>query len=151
MFRRLSRNKRGISVAISSVIMVAAVITVGLTVVAWTTSTFARQQSETAQFFSDRSQTIRENFVVEDVWFNASTSPKKVDITVRNVGEVGMNVTAIHFNATILAQNQVITNGTAVTIHIQNALLTWSQGDYFYVKVVSARGQQIREYYSTSG
>ena len=151
MFERLIRNKRGVSPAISSVIMVAAVITVGLVVVAWTTSTFAVQQQETSEFFSDRGETIRENFVIEDVWFNASTSPKKVDITVRNVGEVGMNVTAIHFNATILAQNQVITKGNAVTIHIQDALLTWSPGDQFYVKVVSARGQQIREYYSTSG
>ena len=131
--------------------MAAAVITMGLVVVAWTSGTFARQQSETVEFFNDRSQLLRENFVIEDVWFNSSTSPKRVDITVRNVGAVNMSVVAIHFNATILAQNQVITTGNAVTIHIQNATLTWSPGDYFYVKVVSARGQQIREYFSTTG
>ena len=147
MFERLTRNKRGISVAISSVIMVAAVIAVGLTVVAWTTSTFAREQQETSEFFSNRGEALQENFVIEDVWFN-STAPKRVDITVRNVGTVNMSVTAINFNGeNKLGTPQNITVGQSKTIPVT---WNWASG-YYYIVVASARGQQIREYYSTSG
>jgi archaellum component FlaF (FlaF/FlaG flagellin family) len=147
----LVNNRRAVSTAISSIIMVAAVITVGLAVLAWANNNFASQQQESTAFFNSQNELMRENFVIEDVWFHPSTSEKDVDVTLRNVGNVDMNVTAIHFNATILSQNQRIIKGSSVTIHIQDALLTWSPEDHFYVKVVSARGQQIREYYSTTG
>jgi len=126
--------------------MVAAVVTVGLAVVAWTIGNFSAQQQETGEFFSDRSQTIRENFVIEDVWFYSGG----VNVTVRNVGTVNMTVEAINFNGTnrlVAAQN--IATGEAKTITI-----TWDWGSgtkYYYIVVASARGQQVREFYSTSG
>ena len=149
MFERLTRNKRGISVAISSVIMVAAVIAVGLTVVAWTTSTFAREQQETSEFFSNRGEALQENFVIEDVWFY-STPSKGVNVTVRNVGTVDMNLTSIRFDGTggtVWTQSRIIPKNTFTTITIT---WTWTSGVY---KVVAAslRGQQITEYYSTTG
>jgi archaellum component FlaF (FlaF/FlaG flagellin family) len=130
--------------------MVAAVITVGLAVVAWTTSTFSAQQQETSEYFSDRSQAIRENFVIEDVWFYATPS-KGVNVTVRNVGTVDMNLTSIRFDGTggtEWNQSRIIPKNTAATITIQP--WNWVTETYKVV-VASLRGQQITEYYSTTG
>jgi len=124
--------------------MVAAVVAVGLSVVAWTASTFSSQQQQTSAFFSDRSQIIQENFVIEDVWFYTGG----VNVTLRNVGTVGMTVAAIDFNGTNrLAAAQSILIGEAKTITMT---WTWTSG-YYYIVVASARGQQIREFYSTWG
>lgn len=150
VFNRLSKNKRGISAVISSVIMVAAVIAVGLSVVAWTTGTFARQQSETGEFFNTENQKMRENFVIEDVWFNPS--PRYVNVTVRNVGTVNMTVSAIYFDGinmtTLPPLPQNVMNGTALRMKIE---WDWGSATNVYVSVASLRGQQIREYYSTTG
>ena len=148
--RLFVNNRKAVSIAISSVIMVAAVISVGVVVLAWANNNFTNQQQTSTQFFNNQNDLMRENFVIEDVWFDSSTS--QVDVTLRNIGEVDLNITSIHFNDTILAQNQVITQGNSETILIQDEdAPDWSPGSHFYVKVVSARGQQIRDYYSTSG
>lgn len=149
MFKQVIRNRLGLSPVISSIIMVAAVITMGLIVVAWTGATFEREQTYASDFFSDRSELIKENFVIEDVWFNSSASPDTVDITIRNVGTVDLKIVAIHFNGTILTQEKIITTGNHETIVVNS--ITWNPGDSFYLKVISARGQQIRESYSTTG
>jgi archaellum component FlaF (FlaF/FlaG flagellin family) len=127
--------------------MVAAVVAVGLSVVAWTASTFSAQQQQASGFFSNESQKIQESFVIEDVWFYSSPA-KGVNVTIRNVGTVGMAVTAIDFNGTHkLGAAQNILIGEAKTITI-----TWAwQDGYYYIVVASARGQQIREFYSTWG
>jgi archaellum component FlaF (FlaF/FlaG flagellin family) len=144
-FKQLMRNKRGMSVAISSVIMAAAVIAVGIAVVAWTNSTFAQQQSETGEFFNSESQRMREKFVVEDIWFNPS--PHFVNVTVRNVGSVNMTIDKIYFDGTnMLTSPRNVLNGTAETIKIE---WDWGLANHVYINVVSARGQWIKDYYST--
>jgi archaellum component FlaF (FlaF/FlaG flagellin family) len=147
MFKNLAKNRRAISVAISSVIMAAAVISVGIAVVAWTNSTFAQQQSETGEFFSSEGQRMREKFVIEDVWFNPS--PRYVDVTVRNVGSVNMTIDRISFDGTNrLASPQNIMNGTAATIRID---WDWGSTSHVYITVASLRGNYVRDYYSTTG
>jgi uncharacterized DUF497 family protein len=125
--------------------MVAAVITVGLAVVAWTANSFSKQQEEIGAFFSSKSEAMKENFVIEDVWFIPYDS---VNVTVRNIGTVDLTVEAIYFNGTDhLSEDRSIAIGDAETITIT---WTWQIGHY-YIVVASARGQQVREFYSTSG
>jgi hypothetical protein len=125
--------------------MVAAVITVGLAVVAWTANNFSMQQDEIGGFFSSRSQAMKENFAIEDVWFIPYDS---ANVTVRNIGAVDLTVEAIYFNGTdCLDGDRTIVKGTAETITVT---LDWQTG-YYYIVVASARGQQVREFYSTSG
>lgn len=124
--------------------MVAAVITMGLAVVAWAANNFSIQQGEVGGFFSSRSQAMRENFVIEDVWFYSGG----VNVTVRNIGAVDLTVEAIYFNGTDhLDGDRGIVMGDAETITI-----TWDwQTGYYYIVVATARGQQVREFYNTSG
>ncbi len=146
MFKRFFKNGRGLSPVISSVLLAAAVVAIGLTVVVWSNSTFSARQSGASAFLSSRSESLKESFVIEDVWFHSS--PKYVNVTVRNVGSIDMEVAAIYINGTTVWEgSQEIEVGEAVTIKV---FFTWQLGEYRIV-VATARGNQAKEWYSTSG
>jgi archaellum component FlaF (FlaF/FlaG flagellin family) len=89
---------------------------------------------------------LKESFVIEDVWFY--NSPKYVNITVRNVGSIDMEVVAIYMNGTTVWDgSQVIDVGETATIKV---IFAWDSGEYRII-VATARGNQAREWYSTSG
>lgn len=141
----LPRNKRAVSPAISSVIMSAAIITVGLCVLAWANNNFAAKQQESSEFFNTQSQLISENFMTEDVWFY----PNGVNVTVRNIGTNDLSVASIEFNQTNhLGSEQSIPVGQARTIIIN---WNWGSGKLFYnVQVETAREQSITEIFCTT-
>jgi len=145
--KRFFKNKRGLSPVISSVLMAAAVIAIGMVVVVWSNSVFSARQSAAGAFLSSRSESLKESFVIEDVWFYES-SPKYTNVTVRNVGTIDLEVAAIYMNGSMVWNGgQGIEVGEAVTIKVSFA---WESGEYCIV-VATARGNQIREWYSTSG
>ena len=147
MMACLFKNKRGLSPVISSVLLTAAVVAVGLTVVVWSNSTFSARQTGAGDFLSSRSEALKESFVIEDVWFDEDTS-KYIDVTVRNVGSIDMEVAAIYVNGSMVWNGgQGIEVGEAITI---NVTFAWESGEYRVV-VATARGNQVREWYSTSG
>ena len=124
--------------------MIGAAIATGLVVVAWTYNNFATQQKDAGAFFSGRSDALSESFAIEDVWFNGGG----VNVTIRNVGAANMTVEAVYFNGTDhLDGSQSIVVGEAKTITMT---WTWEPGHY-YIVVASAKGNQVREWYSTSG
>lgn len=147
VLKRFFKNKRGLSPVISSVLLAAAVVAIGMTVVVWSNSTFSARQSAAGAFLSSRSESLKESFVIEDVWFYES-SPKYVDVTVRNVGSIDMEVAAIYINGTAVWEGgQKIEVGEAATIKVY---FDWDSGEYRIV-VATARGNQVREWYSTTG
>jgi len=146
VFKRFFKNKRGLSPVISSVLLAAAVIAIGLSVVVWSNSAFSARQSGASAFLSSRSESLKESFVIEDVWFY--NSPKYVNVTVRSVGSIDMEVVAIYMNGTTVWEgSQVIDVGETATIKVTFA---WQSGEYRIV-VATARGNQVREWYSTTG
>lgn len=146
MRKRFAKSRRGVSPVIASVILIGAAIATGLVVVSWTSSNFATQQNEAGAFFSGRSDALSENFVIEDVWFYGGGSG--VNVTVRNVGTANLTVEAVYFNGTDhLGGSQDIEVGEAETI-----TMTWSwELGHYYIVVASAKGNQVRELYNTSG
>ena len=140
---------RGVSPVIASVILIGAAIATGLVVVTWANNSFINQQSEAGVFFAERSAAMEESFVIEDVWFYVD-GDKYVNVTVRNVGTANVTIEAVYFNGTDhLDESQGIVVGTAEMLTI-----TWTPGwgsGSYYIVVASARGNQVREYYSTSG
>lgn len=146
MLERLFKNKRGLSPVISSVLLAAAVVAIGLTVVVWSNSTFSARQSGASAFLTSRSESLKESFVIEDVWFYQG-SPKYVNVTVRNVGSIDMEVVAIYINGTTVWEgSRGIEIGERATIKVTFA---WQSGEYRIV-VATARGNQAKEWYSTT-
>jgi len=149
LFNRFTKSRRGVSPVIASIILIGAAIATGLVVVSWANNNFINQQTEAGVFFAGRSAAIEESFVIEDVWFYVD-GDKYVNVTVRNVGVANITIEAVYFNGTDrLDESQSVVVGTAETLTI-----TWTPGwesGSYYIVVASARGNQVREYYSTSG
>lgn len=89
-----NRSKRGLSTVVTGVIMLSAVAVLGTAVVAWSNSNlFANQQVLNTQLATNVNK-IKESVVIENVWFKTG-APKYINITLNNVGTIGLNVTSI--------------------------------------------------------
>jgi len=89
-----NRSRRGLSTVVTGVIMLSAVAVLGTAIVAWSNSNlFANQQVLNTQLATNVNK-IKESIVIENVWFN-QTAPKSINITLNNVGTIGLNVTSI--------------------------------------------------------
>jgi hypothetical protein len=145
-FKLFKKNRKAVSPAISSVIMSAAIITVGLFVLSWANNSFNTQREQSSQVFQTQNQLISENFVIEDVWFYQNG----VNVTVRNIGTINMTVTNLKFNGTNhLNTQQNIAIKEAKTIPIP---WNWGTGtQIFDVMVETSREQSITEIFSTKG
>jgi len=89
-----NRSKRGLSTVVTGVIMLSAVAVLGTAIVAWSNSNlFSNQQVLNTQLTTNVNK-IKESIVIENVWFQTG-SPKYINITLNNVGTIGLNVTSI--------------------------------------------------------
>jgi hypothetical protein len=94
-----SRKRRaGIGTVVSSLIMVAAVSILGSVVLIWANSSLHVEKTKISDDFAESSNLLRETFIVEDIWL--STSPADyVNITLRNIGDIALNATAVNVTA----------------------------------------------------
>ena len=79
--------------------LVAAVGIMGSGLVAWSNSSFSITQRNIANSTDSKINMIRENFVVEDVWFY-NDGADRANVTIRNTGEVVIRISNIYVNNT---------------------------------------------------
>ncbi len=109
--RKVVSQRRGLSTVVTGVIMLSAVAVLGTAIVAWSNSNlFTNQQILNTQLTTNVNK-IKESLVIENIWFKTG-SPKYINITLNNVGTIGLNVTDIKID------NK--TDGTIDKIHQTN-------------------------------
>src|SRR5690242_20315626 len=86
------RKRRGVSVVITSLMLVVAVSMMGTFLVSWGNSKFASQEAIIANQSSARINQAQESFVVEDAWFFKNATNSYANVTVRNSGNVALTV-----------------------------------------------------------
>ena len=131
--KQFFRNKRGITPVLSHLL---------LTVVA--VSIMSLATSATFIITTNLRETMGERVLVEDVWFDDSES--EVDIYVRNVGRVSIQVVAVYVNKVGYLFN------SPFNLEInQNDWLTvnfdWISGEVYYIDILTNRGTHIASYY----
>jgi len=110
--RRILRRRMKRTLAVSTVIanMMMITITLGLAaiLIAWTGSTYGLFTSGSQIFYAQRGQALQERFVVENVFFNVSSSGcggqpcRRLLVFVRNVGAEETQIVALYVNGTAL-------------------------------------------------
>ncbi len=90
---RYKRTNRGLSTVVTGAILLSAVAIMGIMVVAWANTNLITHQIKLEQTFSDNYNKINEKLLIEHVWFG-NTGPS-INITMNNIGTVGLNVTTI--------------------------------------------------------
>ena len=126
--KKFNRNhKKGISVILSSSMMLTAVAIMGASLLIFANSSFDRQLETASELFQEEGDALKENLVVEDIWFDSNVT-RYVNVTLRNIGSIVINVTQISFNSTIVWNENLILNMEAdETIYFE---YPWLNGVY---------------------
>ena len=90
---RHKKTQRGLSTIVTGAILLTAVAMMGIMVVAWANSNLTKHQMELESTLSATYNKLNEKILVEHVWFGISGP--SINITMNNIGTVGLNVTAI--------------------------------------------------------
>src|SRR5579872_3315983 len=97
--RSFAHTRRGLSTVITTAIMLTAVAVIGSAVVSWSNGNLKAFETSLASSSSDKTNKINENLLIENLAFCYNCPPpissKGINITLTNVGYVGLNVTQI--------------------------------------------------------
>jgi hypothetical protein len=130
---RVFRDKHAISPVLSNLL---------LTVVA--VAIMALATSATYVITTNLKENMSERIVIEDVWF--SKSPIQIDVYVRNVGKVAIQVSGVYVNHTsqpfLPREFEMGSHGWL------NISFNWSTGNLYFVDIVTTRGTHVGYYYS---
>lgn len=141
-------NRRALANAVTSAIILSAVSIMGVMMLAWSNSSLAVQKQEIEEVFSTQTNKINEDLIFDNVWFSTTCPGNCVNVTISNVGTIGLNVTEMTFiDGTTLAELQIFTytdagivpSGTFST----NATYSWTSGEDIDIIVFTERGNQF--------
>ena len=141
-------NRRALANAVTSAIILSAVSIMGVMMLAWSNSSLTIQKQEIEEVFSTQTNKINEDIIFDNVWFSTTCPGNCVNVTLSNVGTIGLNVTEMTFiNGTSLAALQIFTytdagivpSGTFST----NATYSWVSGEDIDIVVFTERGNQF--------
>ncbi len=140
--------RRALSTVVTSVILLSAVAIMGTMVVTWANMKLGSQEEALTVTFNKSINRLNEDFIVENVWFDYIYD--NVNVTITNVGIIGLNVTEIKF--TDYSSGDLvklsITDGGILVQESFNTNVTYSgltSGDAFNVVVTSERGNIIQK------
>ena len=86
---------------------------------------------------------IRENFVVEDVWFYSQAGTDYANVTVRNTGNVAIKISHIYVNNTqVWNDGQMINTTKAATIRTE---VDWDPDRLQSIWVKTSRDAQVQQ------
>ncbi len=129
---RFFSNKCAITPVLSSLLLT--VVAVGAMALA-TTATYV--------ITTNMKETMGERIIVEDLWFNPSA--ETIEICVRNVGKIAIQVSAIYVNNTPQFHNtfSILEVGTYQWINIS---CSWVPRSLYHIDIVTVRGSHAGGY-----
>jgi len=133
------RPKRGLSTVVTTAILLSAVSIMGIYLVGWSNSSLLIQQLNLENSFNDKLNKLNEDIFIENVWFN--DDPYFVNITINNVGVIGLNITQIKLVNSSDTTIFVITDGGVVpknTYSFQDTYV-WLKNEIIDIYVTTAR------------
>ncbi len=143
------RHRRALSTVVTSAILLSAIAVMGTMVVTWANMKLNSQEEALSLTFTDNINKLNEDFIVENVWYDYVLN--NVNVTITNVGIIGLNVTEIKFTDPSSSSDLVtlsITDGGILIQKSFNTNVTYSgltSGDVFNVVVTSERGNIIQK------
>jgi hypothetical protein len=148
-------NRRGLSTVITTAILLAAVSIMGVTLVAWSNTSLYSQQIEMEDSFNTKMNKINEDVLIENIWFGSDPltpcTQCFVNVTLNNVGIIGVNITAIKIVNTTDTLTFSITDGGVSPSddysfqdtfnwnagEVTDFTITTNRGNYFYDQEVT--------------
>jgi hypothetical protein len=141
-------KRRALASVVTSAIILSAVSIMGVMMLAWSNTSLATQKQEIEEVFSTQTNKINEDLIFENIWFSTTCPGNCINVTMSNVGTLGLNVTEIKLiDGTTLAELQIfsytdagiVPSGTFST----NATYSWVSGEDYDITVLTERGNQF--------
>ncbi len=113
-----AKRRRGITSVVTSAILISAVAIMGVTLVAWSNTNLFTKQAILEASFNEKMNKLNEDLLVEHIWFGGIPSVCTkciVNVTLNNVGTVGLNVTNIEIKNSTDVLYLTITDGGIVS------------------------------------
>ena len=123
----------------------------GTMMLVWSQTSMMEQKIEIEEIFNTQLNKINEDLLFENIWFAlpaGSMSDNHLNVTLGNIGILGLNVTTIRITNTTLGNNTYIDYdytdlGIIKSESIsQNVTYPWQSGDELDVLVFTGRGNQ---------
>lgn len=140
-------KRRALATVVSTGILLSAVAVMGSMLTAWSNSIFANEQHEINEVYAEGVNKLNEFLVIEHVWFGNNPS-KFVNLTMSNVGNVGLNVTKISLDNSIDRTDLIVTNGGIVIDDDFSSEITynWTTTDPIRITVSTEKGSIYETY-----
>ncbi len=140
-------KRRALATVVSTGILLSAVAIMGSMLTAWSNSIFANEQNELNAVYAEGVNKLNEFLVIEHVWFGNNPS-KFINLTVTNVGNVGLNVTKITLDNSIDKTNLLITNGGIIRTDDFSTEIpyNWTTTDPIQVTITTEKGSIYQTY-----
>jgi len=141
MIRQCNRPRRGIAGVVTGAILLSAVAVLGSGLVSWTNSNLFTHQQELESSYSKATNKINEFLIIENVWFGENPQ-KFVNITMTNVGNVGVNVTKIELTDSAGSVEYQLSNGEILPEKSYSPPISydWSDNELVDITVTTSRG-----------
>jgi hypothetical protein len=131
--RRFLHDKRAITPVLSNLLlMVVAVAAMAFA----TTATYV--------ITANLRENMSERIIIEDLWFNNSTS--SINVYLRNIGKVAVHVSAVYVNHTSQSFNSPLDLEMGAHGWL-NISYSWVSESLYYVDVVTNRGTHVGGYF----
>ena len=140
-------KRRALATVVSTGILLSAVAIMGSMLTAWSNSIFANEQNEINEVYAEGVNKLNEFLVIEHVWFGNNPS-KFVNLTMSNVGNIGLNITKISLDNSIDKIDLMITNGGMVVNDdfSSEIIYNWTSTDPIQVTVITEKGSIYQTY-----
>lgn len=141
-------KRRALATVVSTGILLSAVAIMGSMLVAWSNSIFATEQNEINEVYSEGVNKLNEFLVIENVWFGNETSNKFINVTMSNVGNIGLNVTKITLDNSVDKTDLIITDGGMARNDDFSTEITynWTTTDPIKITITTEKGTLYQTY-----
>lgn len=146
------RHHRGLASIVTSGIILSAVSIMGVMMLGWSQTSINEQKQEMNEVYDTRMNKINEDLLYENIWFATPAglmTKNHLNVTVANIGILGLNVTTIQVTNTTGTNNTSFsysyTDGGIVTGESLsfNATYPWQSADELDVRIFTDRGNQF--------
>ena len=133
--------RRGLATVVTGAILLSAVATLGSGLVSWTNSNLFTHQQALESSYSASINKINEFLIIENVWFGENPQ-KFVNITMTNVGNVGLNVTEIELTSSAGSVEYQFNNGEILPEKSYSPPISynWVDNELVDITVTTSRG-----------
>jgi len=145
-------HRRGLATIVTSGILLSAVSIMGVMMLGWSQTSINEQKQEMNDVFDTQMNKIREDLIFENIWFATPAGNminNHLNVTIANIGILGLNVTSIQVTNTTANNNTSFTYtytdaGVVTSESLSlNATYSWLSGDELDVILFTNRGNQF--------